>query len=98
MHEFMSICVMDFIIDILVNLISDGISFLIGVTFVFLLSFFKKSIRIKKLYQNTQNLFESFMNFVLKKTITIVSYDTIPLFKKNLILKNSQHLSTIYLC
>lgn len=58
---------MEIVYDILINVLSDGISFLLGMLFVILHPFLKNSIRIKKLIQNSRNYLEVLMNFELRK-------------------------------
>lgn len=60
---------MELLYDIVVNLLSDGIIYLLGLLLVILFPFLKKSICIKKLIQNTRNYYEVLMNTpYLKKT------------------------------
>lgn len=58
---------MEIVDDILINVLSDGISFLLGMLFVILYPFLKNSIRIKKLIQNSQNHLRVLMNFDCEK-------------------------------
>ena len=60
---------MDTVYDILINVLSDGISFLLGMLFVILYPFLKNSIRIKKRIQNSRNYLEVLMNFESKKRV-----------------------------
>ena len=59
-----------------------------------LFSFFKKSIRIKKLFQNIKKPIFSFLEFVLKKIDFVVSYDTMITLKKTPILVASKFPAT----
>ena len=58
---------MELLKDILTNILSDGISFVLGMLYVILSSFLKNPNRIKKLYQNTINYLRDLMNFDYKK-------------------------------
>ncbi len=57
---------MEIVYDIIINVLSDGISFLLGMLFVILYSFLKNSIHIKKLIRNSRNHLEVLMNFELR--------------------------------
>ncbi len=54
---------MELLKDILINLLSDGVSFVLGMLFVILFPFLKKPNVFKKLIQNTRNLIKVLMNF-----------------------------------